>query len=343
MAKWQYTRGLHELGSGIYAWLQPNGSWGWSNAGLVVDGENALLVDTLFDLKLTREMLDAMRRVSAAAGAPGVVINTHANGDHCYGNELLPGAEIIASQKAALEMKEMPARKLAALTTLARAARAGGAPVLALAGLLEKLGLGGVAAFGLAGAYVARSFEPFEFRGITLTLPTRTFEGSLDILVGRRKVRLIEVGPAHTKGDVVVYLPQEKVLFTGDILFNEGHPLVWEGPVSNWLRACERILELDVQVVVPGHGPITDRQGVVRMRDYFVWLTTEGRTRFEAGVPLREAALDMARERYTDWIDRERLIVNLDCVYRELRGDHSTRNVIALFGEMSRLAGQLKP
>ena len=54
MAKWQYTKGLHDLGNGCFAYLQPDGSWGWSNAGLIADRDQTLLVDTLFDLKLTR-------------------------------------------------------------------------------------------------------------------------------------------------------------------------------------------------------------------------------------------------------------------------------------------------
>ena len=58
MSKWQYTKGLHDLGHGNHAYLLPDGGWGWSNAGLIVDGEQNLLVDTLFDLKLTQEMLD---------------------------------------------------------------------------------------------------------------------------------------------------------------------------------------------------------------------------------------------------------------------------------------------
>ena len=62
-----YTKGLHDLGSGGYAWMQPDGGWGWSNAGLIVDGDEALLVDTLFDVRLTREMLDAMRAAEPAA------------------------------------------------------------------------------------------------------------------------------------------------------------------------------------------------------------------------------------------------------------------------------------
>ena len=86
MSAWTYTKGLHDLGNGCFAWLQPDGGWGWSNAGLVCDGGESLLVDTLFDLRLTREMLDAMRRAAPAAARIGTLVNTHANGDHCYGN-----------------------------------------------------------------------------------------------------------------------------------------------------------------------------------------------------------------------------------------------------------------
>ena len=62
-----YTKGLHEVGDGSWAYLQPDGGWGWSNAGLVVDGDASLLVDTLFDLELTADMLSAMRAAAPAA------------------------------------------------------------------------------------------------------------------------------------------------------------------------------------------------------------------------------------------------------------------------------------
>ena len=84
--RFPYTKGLHELGNGCFAYLQPDGGWGWSNAGLVTDAGASLLVDTLFDLALTREMLAAMRRATPAAARIGALVNTHANGDHCYGN-----------------------------------------------------------------------------------------------------------------------------------------------------------------------------------------------------------------------------------------------------------------
>ena len=106
MSQWQYKKGLHETGQGVYAWLQPDGGWGWSNAGLIVDGEASLLVDTLFDAKLTREMLTAMADASGVdAEAIQTVVNTHANGDHTHGNGLCINAEVIASKASASEME----------------------------------------------------------------------------------------------------------------------------------------------------------------------------------------------------------------------------------------------
>src|SRR5262247_1245848 len=102
--RFAYTKGLHEVANGSFAWLQPDGSWGWSNAGLVVDGGEALLVDTLFDLRLTQEMLDAMRAAVPAAERIGTLVNTHSNGDHTFGNALVGGAEIVATRACAEEM-----------------------------------------------------------------------------------------------------------------------------------------------------------------------------------------------------------------------------------------------
>ena len=98
MRKWTYSKGLHDLGNGCWAWLLPDGSWGWSNAGLIADGDECLLVDTLFDLKLTAEMLAALRRSVPAAKDIGTLVNTHSNGDHTYGNQLVAGAEIVGSR-----------------------------------------------------------------------------------------------------------------------------------------------------------------------------------------------------------------------------------------------------
>src|SRR5260370_1821447 len=92
MSNWSYTKGLHDLGNSVYAYLQPDGSWGWSNASIVTSGTASLLIDTLFDLKLTQEMLDTMRKSLPASAHIAMLVNTHANRAHCYGTQLVAAA-----------------------------------------------------------------------------------------------------------------------------------------------------------------------------------------------------------------------------------------------------------
>lgn len=315
MGNWTYTKGLHDLGNSVYAYLQPGGSWGWSNAGIVTDGDMSLLIDTLYDLRLTQEMLDTMRKSIPAAASIDMVANTHANGDHCYGNQLVAGAQIIASARTAEEMLELPPQHLAVLIKQAPA-------------------------LGQIGEFASRVFGPFKFDDITLTPPNKTFEGELSLNVGNKEVHLIEVGPAHTRGDTLVHIPADRVIFTGDILFIGGHPIIWAGPVSNWLRACDRILAMDVETIVPGHGPITDKKGVAQVKGYLEYVYQETRKRYEGGMPAFEAAKDIPLDRYASWTEGERIVVNVASIYRELSGDKTPPNTVSLFGQMAPFALQ---
>jgi glyoxylase-like metal-dependent hydrolase (beta-lactamase superfamily II) len=309
-----FAGGLHEVGDGLYAYLQPDGGWGWSNAGLVVDGDATLLVDTLFDLHLTEEMLAAMRAAVPAAARIDTLVNTHANGDHCYGNQLVRGARIVASERTAAEMGELPPAAMAAIVAQAPA-------------------------MGEVGSFFLRCFGAFDFDGIELVLPEQTFSGELGLRVGDREVRLVEVGPAHTRGDTLVLLPRERVLYCGDILFNGSHPIAWAGPVSNWLAACDRILGLDVHTIVPGHGPPAGPEEVRELKAYFEYLREQvDRCRREGMSPL-EAARAIALDRWADWGERERLVVNIDRLYRELDGEPEPMQPLEAFTQMAQLAG----
>jgi glyoxylase-like metal-dependent hydrolase (beta-lactamase superfamily II) len=303
---------VHEAGDGCWAYVQRDGSWGWSNAGLVVGDGGSLLVDTLFDLRLTREMLDAFAGRTSAAPI-GVVVNTHANGDHCYGNELVAGAEIIASTAAAEEMAEVSPAMLAGLT----------------------------AAPGDVGDLFRHFFGEFRFDGITLTPPTRTFDGRLALDVAGREVELIEVGPAHTKGDVIVHVPDARTVFTGDILFIGGTPIVWAGPLRNWVAACDLMLGMDVDVVVPGHGPLTDKAGVTAVRDYLAFVDAEATARHDAGLDAFEAAKEIAAlvdaGEFKTWGEAGRIAVNVETVYRTLDPDHRSPDVVEQFRRMAAL------
>ena len=304
---------LTEVGNGCLAYLQGDGGWGWSNAGLITGDGASLLVDTLFDLKITQHMLDTMNDHTRSAPI-GTVVNTHANGDHCYGNQLMTGAEIVASAATAHEMNEVPAALLAALN----------------------------ADQGATGELFRSFFGEFEFEGIETRMPDRTFEGRLEIEVGGRVVELIEVGPAHTAGDTIVVVPDAGVVYTGDILFIGGTPIVWAGPLSNWVAACDLMLGMELEHVVPGHGPVTDKAGVTTVRDYLVFVEQEATARHAAGLDAFDAARDIgaaigASEDFASLGEFGRIAVNVEAVYRQLDPSHETPDVVEQFRRMAEL------
>lgn len=312
MPKWQFTKGLHDIGNGSYAYLQPDGGWGWSNAGLITDGDRALLVDTLFDLPLTAEMLTAMRDATPAAATIETLVNTHANGDHTYGNQLVEGAEIVASQDCADEMEMRPPE------TFIRYVRD-----------WKQMGDAGAILWELMG-------RKFDFDGIENRVPTRTFERSLTLSVGDKRVELTNVGPAHTRGDVLVHVPEDRTIFTGDIVFVGGHPVLWSGPADNWIRACDHVLSLDVETIVPGHGPISGKEEVRALRSYFVELRAEARKRFDAGLDWVSAAEEIVADFFTHWIDRERVFINVNSLYREFGAGGEPPGTMTVFAEMAK-------
>jgi len=311
--KWKFEKGLQEIGNGQYAYIQPDGSWGWSNAGLVVDGEESLLVDTLFDEKLTGEMLSIMKDATGIGGSDiTTLVNTHANGDHTYGNGLVTKAEIIASKASAEEMDETPPEVMAEFQRAA--------PQL-----------------GELGEFFMDIFGAFDVADVKMRYPTRTFDGKLDLKVGDKDVHLMEVGPAHTAGDVLAYVPQDKVIYTGDILFIEGTPLMWAGPVENWIKACDLIMEMDLDAIVPGHGPITDKAGVKKMQDYLKFVDREARKRYEAGMSIEDAAFDIDLGEYAGWSDAERLGPNVATLYRGYGAKDADLEITDLFTLMMKL------
>ena len=310
----EYRRGLHELGDGLYAYLQPDGGWGWSNAGLVTADGTSLLVDTLFELELTRAMLDAMRPITERSPIDAAM-NTHGNGDHCFGNELLPAsAEIYASAAAATEMPEAPPQALQAL---------------------KQADLGPEFR-----RYIGDIFGPFAFEDIELRPPTATFAGRLELRVGNRRIELVEVGPAHTTGDAFVHVPDAGVVFTGDILFIGGTPIMWRGPVANWLAACDRIVDTGARTLVPGHGPVTDAAGVDDVRRYLAYVRDEARARFAAGMDAEQAADDIDLSAFAGWNEPERIAVNVETLYRELDPSRPAPSPPELFARMARWAAR---
>jgi cyclase len=326
--------GAQDLGDGVQAWLQPNGSWGETNAGLLSDGGTSLLVDTLWDARLAEQMLTGF--AGSLRSAPiERVITTHRDGDHWWGNLAVPAsATIVASTAAAAEMTTEPPP-----SALARMAR------------LARLGTAVPGGLGRVSRYTRDMLAPFSFSGLGVRRPDETFDGEQQFTVGGRAVSAIEVGPAHTAGDAVVHVPHAGVVFCGDILFAGVTPVVWTGPIRNWIAALDRILSLDADRFVPGHGPLAGAGDVQALRDYWTWVIEAGTGEHEAGRAPLPAARRLIRTadfgRFRHWQAPERLVLNLICLFRDLEGkpplETTAANRLRLFRLVADLAAELPP
>ena len=336
----RFEGGLAEAGPGVHAWLQPNGLLGESNACLVVGDGASLLVDTLWDPRLTRRMLAAMAPL--IRGAPiEILVNTHSDGDHWWGNQEVRGAEIIATESATAVMEGESPAEMKRFSALAGALRlAGSMP-------LPYPRRGDVAVIA---AYTGEALEPFDFDDVRLVLPTRTFSGEFELNVGGREVRLIEVGPAHTPGDLIVWVPDARIAIAADILFVGVTPIMWAGPLAGWVAALERLLGLGAERFVPGHGPICGPDDVRRLLDYWRWLDQAAGQRLDAGRSPPETARELvlgdkiAEQGFAGWLAPERALVSVGTIDAHRRGvakPPGPRELIAAFFRMALLARDL--
>lgn len=300
---------IRDFGNGCFAYLQGNG-WGQANSGLVVDCGEALLIDTLFDSVQTAHMLEQFRRVSPATIR--TLVNTHQHGDHAYGNGLVEGAEIIATASAAEAMMHDAPDGMAQLMK--------SAPNL-----------------GLMGEFALHCFGGYDFDDCAPQLPNTTFTVKMRRQVGAKVIELIEVGPAHSSGDALVYVADDKTIFAGDVVVVDQHPFLWGSSSENWIAACNLIKTLDVETVVPGHGPPTHKAGVQRVAEYITYIRSAAKARFDAGLEPLEAARSIVLDDYDGWGGCERIAANVASLYVEFGRTDISLDIPTLFGWMAQL------
>jgi glyoxylase-like metal-dependent hydrolase (beta-lactamase superfamily II) len=325
-----FEGGVREVADGLLAWVQPNGDWGESNATLVVGDAEALLVDTLWTPALTRRMLEALAERSRVPIT--TLVNTHSDGDHTWGNQLLSGAEIVATAAAARIIGE---EKPAAMQR-----------TRSMAQVLQHL-----PPTATLGRYLSRMLGPYDYSSIDLVVPTRQFEGSYELTIGDRLVRLEEVGPAHTPGDLIVHVPDARAVVAGDVMFVGVHPVMWAGPSANWVAALQRILDADPQAVVPGHGPPCGPEEVRALQAYMSWLQEAASTRLASGLQPKDVALELVRSTefreapWGAWRGPERMVITVATIDRHRRNvaqPVSGRERARLFGQVAAVAGALE-
>ena len=281
---------LHEVADGVFAWVQPDGSWWINNAGAVTSRPEeveaaTVVVDTCATEERTRRFLDA---VSAATGdAPvRVAANTHHHGDHTYGNSLLPASTVLVGH-------ERMRAELLADTII------DGCPP---------------------------AWEPVpEWGAVTKRVPDLVVRTDLTVFAGGRRVELVHPGyTAHTVGDLVAWVPEERVLFSGDLIFHGLTPLVFMGSVDGALRSLDWLASFEPTHLVPGHGPLVTGAALAGVlgdheRYYRFVLATAESGRAEGLTPL-EAAQRCDLGEFADWDDPERLVLNLHRAYADTEG-----------------------
>lgn len=271
------TPRIQEVGDRIFAYLQPDGGWCVSNAGIIAGADRTIVIDTTATIARATRL---RRAVEARSGAvPLTLVNTHHHGDHIFGNCVFgPGIDIVAHNLARPE--------------------------------IEATGLG-----------LQQLWPAVDWGEVKLVLPTITFEGTLTLHTGKDRLELIHVGPAHTTNDIVGWLPDEKVLFAGDVLMNGITPFCLMGSVAGSLAAIGRLRNLGASTIVPGHGAVCGPEIFDATETYLRWIQSLA----VEGVARKLSPLDLARKtdlrEYAALRDAERIVGNLVRAYADLAGD----------------------
>lgn len=277
----RFSGRFQQLTDRVWAWVQPDGTWWLNNAGVVAGDDGIFVVDTCATEPRTRAFLDAV--AGAVDGSVRWAVNTHAHGDHCYGNSLLP-------EDATLFGHELMCEQLRTDPII------DGCPPL---------------------------WQPVpDWGAVTRRVPTVSFTDRQTVEIGGATVELRHPGhPAHTTGDTVAWIPSEGVLFTGDLLFHGLTPLVFMGSVDGAHRSLDWIASFGAAQVVPGHGPVISAaelsEVIAQHRAYYEFVRGVAADGIRRGVDPLTAARAADLGEFATWADAERLVPNLHRAYAD--------------------------
>ena len=276
-----WKSGLQEVAPNVFAYIHSGVGWDICNSGFIVGDDGVLVIDSMMVASMVRPYLEEIRKVTDKPIR--YVVNTHHHVDHSFGNQFYLPAEVVSHR-----------------------------------GCREALITSGADVDMLSQRYPQYSED---WKVARLTPASVTYEDKMVVHLGDRVVELLHPGPAHTYGDTLVYLPQEKVLFTGDVAFHYLTPLARDGHVSNWIKIANGILkDLDATTLIPGHGPVSGKEVVSATLKYLRLIKRTSRAHFERGARVEEATSAVALGEYADWVEPERVLVNVQRLYQEFQG-----------------------
>ena len=258
---------------------------GLTNAGIIVGDDGVLLIDSLRVPSFARDLISDVRRLSDKPVR--YVVDTHGHWDHSWGNEEFPDSTIVGHVNCRREMLD---------PTLTRQWQ-------------EK---------------VFSSGDPWaeEARSVQITPPALTFDETLHLEFGGRPIDLHWFGRAHTSGDIFIHLPEDRLLFTGDVAQDGGVPYMLDGYMQDWPATEARLLELDAERFVAGHGPVGERPALYEARGFIVALVSGAEAAVATGQDEGAASAAVTasmRERFGGWRGFDRVEEGVAHAYRQIR------------------------
>jgi glyoxylase-like metal-dependent hydrolase (beta-lactamase superfamily II) len=227
---------LTKIADGVYSYVDtknstPQNSFG-ANAGIIIGKDGIVVIDTLVSSKEAKRFIKDIRAISKKPIK--YVVNTHYHLDHTFGNADFKGlGTVIISH-----INDSNNLKAHGETALKNAKNYG---------LSEE-----------------------DMKGTRIAYPALAFTDRMEIDLGDQKIELIYIKPSHTDGSILVYLPDKKILFAGDILFTGYHPFIGDGNIDEWIKTLDYIMTMDVEIIIPGHGSLSNKKDIEDMKNYLI-------------------------------------------------------------------------
>lgn len=282
---------LYEVGQGIYAAIENNSKKAGSNAGFVDMGSYTIVFDTLLNLDGTADLRKAAEELT---GKPvKYLINSHFHLDHTLGNSIFDESTIIISseiirntileenRKAFDELKGVGAQALLEIEE----------------SLKHETDPAELNELNNDYKFISNVVRP----EAVLRAPELCFQRSMKLFGGKREAELTAFEKSHSPEDVILYLPEHKVCFAGDLLFSKSHPWIGTGIPENYIKALESLLELEAEVYIPGHGGISSKEDVRLQIQYIKEILALAAQAVEAGNTDKMFTLEDISEVFRGW------------------------------------------
>jgi len=304
---------LVQLDKGVYVCIHKMGGKAICNAGIVDLGDQTLIFDTFLSPLVAEEILVLVEEIGLSPIK--YVINSHYHNDHVRGNQVFDEeVQIISTGKTAELISSEEPKSIAAEKNFAP-------QQFAYFDSLMKAFDGDT----LSREYQRiLQYQPYfeamvESHPILQTrAPELVFENQKTIVGTKREVKLMSMGHGHSPGDAVLFLPEEKILFTGDLVFKNMHPFMGESDPENWAKILDILYQLKPEIIIPGHGPAGSAEDLQTMKKYFGDIKILVQDFINDSLPRTKMKDVKIPDLYTDWSFENFFYSNLSFHYARL-------------------------